>query len=69
MLWEAMPRPSDYERRKQAYLAIWNHLSGRATSKRKKPRGPGGIAEPAPVKPDKPSSLSGGAAAALEFDD
>jgi hypothetical protein len=35
--------------------------------KRRKPRG--GSAELEPVEPNKPSLLSGGAAAALEFDD
>jgi hypothetical protein len=35
--------------------------------KRRKPKG--GSAELEPVEPDKPNLLSGGAAAALEFDD
>ncbi len=36
-------------------------------SKRKPRRG--GIADPLPVEPNRPNNLTGGAAAALEFDD
>lgn len=36
---------------------------------RKRPRRPSGTAEGEPVEPRHPDTLSGGAAAALEFDD
>lgn len=43
---------------------------------RRDPTGPskrrprrGGVADPMPVEPDRPNNLTGGAAAALEFDD
>jgi hypothetical protein len=36
---------------------------------RPKPRGPGGVALPEPVEPDPRKPRSGGAEAALEFDD
>lgn len=38
--------------------------------KRRKPRpDKGGLADPLPVEPNRPNNLTGGAAAALEFDD
>jgi len=61
-----MPRPdspSPGKTRLSLYLrhSLW--------SPRKRPRSKGGEPEREPVEPDKPRHLSGGAAAALEFDD
>jgi len=45
----------------------WNRIL-RSVGKRKPPKD-GGIGLSEPVKPNRPRPLSGGAAAALEFDD
>ena len=51
------------------YLSLMGaYLKGlEARKRRRKGKGEGG--ELVPVEPDKPKSLSGGAAAALEFDE
>ena len=61
-----MPRPDALRpEKRQIDLSFAMRLLGR----RKRPRETGGGLVPEPVEPDRPNSLSGGAAAALEFDD
>ena len=66
-----MPRPSDFERRRDAYLDFARYLGFiHRDKKRKPPRRKGGCdLEREPVEPDKPRPLEGGAAAALGFDE
>jgi hypothetical protein len=56
---------ADPSGRAAAYRARWDG-SGRRPKRRRDPGAePGGL----PVRPDRPSGLSGGAAAALDFDE
>jgi hypothetical protein len=50
-------------------LHIRDYLAAIRRPGRKRPKRPGGEGERVPVAPDKPNSLSGGAAVALEFDE
>jgi len=61
------PRPTAMQQRR---IAKWERFMQRlAESLRRGPRKPGEAGEAAPVKPDRPLDLSGGAAAALDFED
>ena len=62
-----MPRPDDSDRNLHRALAVYLSMTPRKKPKPKKRKGEGG--ELAPVEPDKPTPLAGGAAAALEYDD
>ncbi|TPG22327.1 hypothetical protein EAH87_00435 [Sphingomonas koreensis] len=44
-------------------------LANAARLRKKRRGGPGNNDEPVPVEPNRPNTLTGGAAAALEFDD
>jgi hypothetical protein len=57
------PFPRDFTLQIRAYLGAIRKPG------RKRPKRRGGEGEPVPVAPDKPNMLSGGAAAALEFDE
>jgi len=61
------PRPTAAQQRR---IAQWERFLQRlAESLRRGPRKPGEAGEAVPVKPDRPLDLSGGAAAALDFED
>lgn len=65
------PRRSSAERvqrvRDRAHVRAMEARFGKPGIKRKRPEDEGG--EGVPVEPNRPNNLTGGAAAALEFDD
>jgi hypothetical protein len=62
------PRRSSRDRLRLAQeRALAGTIAGR--SRRLRKRRDGEVGESAPVEPNRPDNLSGGAAAALEFDD
>lgn len=62
-----MPGPDNFYRDLHLALAAQLRRSFRKGRKRKPPKGEGG--EMVPVEPNRPKTLEGGAAAALEYDD
>ena len=64
-----VPRAEQVRRSREDILAekILRSAKGKRPPRRKPGKGMGG--EPVPVEPNRPNNLSGGAAAALEFDE